>query len=281
MFQDWVICIFSYNRGAFLKNLLESIRQFYPEMSIAIFDDGSTEPEALEVLREESSKAYIHTNNADRKQMHGGLYANMNAAIQYACTSKFRYAYFVQDDMQFMWRDEELPMLVSKIFEQKDCIMCNFNFLARLFRRRLELRMPHLHDNIYTVQDRGIMDTGIYDVGKLRLLDFSLPYRSEKENGRYFYDQGYRMIWSARSHLAWLPWPTVYSHGKVQKRKLHKLEPLTKGAKEKIKRTKDYTFLEDYTSAKSLLLKPYWYTTSPGNLVLLKVYIKYYLGIPM
>jgi glycosyltransferase involved in cell wall biosynthesis len=260
---------------------LESIQEFYPEISLAIFDDGSTEPETLLVLRELEGRAYIHTNEPDRNERHGGLYANMNAAIKYACKSDYRYAYFVQDDMQFLWRDEELPARVSQIFERKDCIMCNFNFLGGLFRRKIELRVPHERDDIYMMKESGVMDTGIYDLDKLRAKNFSLPYVSEGDNSRYFYEQGYRMIWSAKSHLAWLPWPTVYSRGKVQKRKLHKLESLTKPAIEKIKTTRGYTFLEDYTSAKSVLVKPYWYSASPGTITLVKIYLKYYLGIPI
>lgn len=283
MFSDFVICVFSYQRADFLQNLLDSAERFYPEMDIAIFDDGSTDEEMKAVLERMKQKGvYVYVaekGKADNTL--GGFYTNMNVAVKYVCDQNYKYAYFVQDDMQFLWRDEELESRVSEIFKRPDCFMCNFNFLAKLHKKRIELRLPKADYQIYTLNGKGVMDPGVYDVAKIKAIGFHFPYNHENDNGAYWHEKGYNMVWCSVSNIGWLPWPTAYRHGKVRKRKMNVLKPLTKAAIRKLKANNGYTFLEDYTSAASFLLKPYWYSVSPGKIVLLKVYIKYYLGIPL
>ena len=105
MFSDFLFCVFSYNRGNFLQNLLDSVTEFYPEASVAIFDDGSDDTKVKEILKEWAGRSYIYvTDKTAPDCKHGGLYDMMNVAIEYAKDSKFSYAYFVQDDMQFLWQ---------------------------------------------------------------------------------------------------------------------------------------------------------------------------------
>jgi glycosyltransferase involved in cell wall biosynthesis len=281
MFSDWVICIFSYNRPAFLQNLLDSIDKFYPDMHIAIFDDGSDNAELKQMLERLQDRAYVYVAKKDAEHKYGGLYANLNVAIQYAINSNYKYAYFVQEDMQFLWRDEELEQRVEGAFGREDCIMCNLNFLAKLFKKKLELRLPSISNQMYTLADRAVMDTGVYCLDKLRKINFSLTGTNEHENGKQWHSKGYSLVWISACHLAWLPWPTAYRHSKVEKRKMHVLKPLDGKAIERLKSNNGYSFLEDYTETNTTLLKPYWYSVSPGTLVLIKVYIKYYLGIPL
>ena len=118
MFDGIVICIFSYNRPLPLKNLLHSIQKFYPEIPVAIFDDGSTDPTMISLLEGyvQQNMRVNYRNHEPGASKHGGLYAAMNRALQYALEQKFRYAYFVQDYMQFLWRDDVMMSRLDMAF---------------------------------------------------------------------------------------------------------------------------------------------------------------------
>src|SRR5690606_40640071 len=92
----WVVCIFSYNRAHLLRNLIDSAGQFYPEFDIAVFDDGSDEPEAIELLNELEQRGIKVMRGDDQSpgSKHGGLYGQMNKALQYALASWHDFAYF-------------------------------------------------------------------------------------------------------------------------------------------------------------------------------------------
>src|SRR5690606_3426070 len=134
MFSGWLICVFTYNRPQLLRNLLASLRQFYPDMDLAVFDDGSTDPEQQQILRElQAGGSHISiTEEGTGDSKHGGLYHNMNRALAYARAKGYRYAYFVQDDMQFLWRDGQLAQRVEDAFRRPECLMVNFNFLQKI-----------------------------------------------------------------------------------------------------------------------------------------------------
>lgn len=91
------IAIFSYNRGRFLKNCIDSIEKNLPNSLIKVYDDGSNDPETLEYLNSIASKVVTcHKNISDR---HGGYYANMQSSLVNA-SSNFLLA--LQDDMQIV-----------------------------------------------------------------------------------------------------------------------------------------------------------------------------------
>src|SRR3954462_11051276 len=94
-FKGWLICIFSYNRATMLENLLVSIQAFYPDMALAIFDDGSDEPAAVELLETlKKSGVYVYTHLAGSvSSKHGGLYELRDIALAYATSQSYKYAY--------------------------------------------------------------------------------------------------------------------------------------------------------------------------------------------
>ena len=280
MFTNWVICIFSYNRGGFLKNLLESITAYYPEMNIAVFDDGSDEEYTLKVLSEVSANGgyvYARSDN-DMSSKHGGLYPMMNQALDYVKKSTYQYAYFVQDDMQFLWRDNELEERVRKVFSRNECVMCNANFLQKITINEIADKLPKASiDNLYAFKNNGVADTGVIDIAKAKKVNLSFPENGEINNGGYWHDRGLQLYWLPQPHLAWVPWPKTYRHKLVEQRRVNTLHPIRGRALERLLVNKDYAYLEDYTKTVRWYPKPYWYAASLGKKNMLKVYLKYYL----
>lgn len=96
-----LIFVFSYNRGEHLRNCLSSIKKCAPNEKTVIFDDESTDPETIKVLNEYSKVHEIHiNNNKDEDQQHGGLYQNMQKALERAPDNET--ILFLQDDTQIV-----------------------------------------------------------------------------------------------------------------------------------------------------------------------------------
>lgn len=277
--KKWILCVFSYNRGVLLLNLVQSAKLFYPEFTIVIFDDNSNDPTTLSTLNDMAQSGVEVRiglpNEGDSK--HGGLYAQMNVALQYATEQHYHYAYFVQDDMQFLWRDEKLENKVTGIFLRQECVMCNSSFLQKILFDGLGERLPEVDPGLFSFMTNGVADTGIINLTKAKEIDLSFPEQSEGGNGKHWFNKGYRLYWLPVPHLAWVPWPTTFRNKQKQQRQVRVLKPLSYNAIEKLLTNHSYAFLEDYTSLDSFLPKPYWYSANPGALSLLKIYIKYYL----
>ncbi len=97
-----IFCIFSFNRGQFLKNCISSIESCAPGHPIAIFDDNSDDPETKQVLESYSAKYQVIRPDQGGKSRHhlGGLYGNMQLAFE-----TFRHAdlvCYLQDDTQIV-----------------------------------------------------------------------------------------------------------------------------------------------------------------------------------
>lgn len=92
------VCIFSFNRGTFLRNCVESIRHCIPDAGIVIFDDNSDDPETCEYLEQAAEFCRIVEPREVGTIKHGGLYHNMNAALDLFQNS--RLICFLQDDTQ-------------------------------------------------------------------------------------------------------------------------------------------------------------------------------------
>lgn len=92
------VCIFSFNRGRFLRNCVESIRSCIPGAEIVIFDDNSDDPDTCEYLAEAAEFCRIVEPREIGTIKHGGLYHNMNAALD--LLRDRRLICFLQDDTQ-------------------------------------------------------------------------------------------------------------------------------------------------------------------------------------
>lgn len=134
------VAIFAYNRPDYLRNCVESVRRNIPGARLRVYDDFSDDP---------AQKAYLASLGEDAvtrdfagTDRHGGLYANMNAALAGA---KGDLLLMLQDDMQVVRRldDQDLQRMqalfdadprrafAGPIFMKEDRL--------RRFRRELEI----------------------------------------------------------------------------------------------------------------------------------------------
>lgn len=93
-----LFCIFSFNRGQFLQNCVQSIERAAPHASIAVFDDSSYDDFTRGVLQEISQRHAVLQPRKTSTHKLGGLYGNMQSALEYAKDEQL--VCFIQDDMQ-------------------------------------------------------------------------------------------------------------------------------------------------------------------------------------
>ena len=93
--------VFSFNRGDFLQNCVESIQHCAPHADITIWDDNSDDSLTLKVLERLSASVEIKQPDHQAEafsQLHGGLYGNMQSAIETLSGNPLICT--IQDDMQ-------------------------------------------------------------------------------------------------------------------------------------------------------------------------------------
>lgn len=95
-----LFCVFSYNRGQYLDNCVDSIARCAPGAEVVIFDDRSNDPETVRILERLSARYQVVSSTHDPGHKHGGLYANMQAALESVAGD--RLICFTQDDSQMV-----------------------------------------------------------------------------------------------------------------------------------------------------------------------------------
>ena len=121
------IAIFSFNRGAYLKNLVDSLDRNMPGVPYTVYDDGSDAPETVAYLQSLGARVlYMKQTSDDR---HGGYYRNMQAALD---STDAEYLLMLQDDLQVVraFTDEDFSR-VETIFEQNPDVA----FVSPLFMK--------------------------------------------------------------------------------------------------------------------------------------------------
>lgn len=95
-----IFCVFSYNRGQFLRNCIDSIELCAPQSKIIVFDDDSDDPETIETLDQvRIDHQVVQPGHRSRHHL-GGLYGNMQTALEY-CQDEDLLCY-LQDDTQLV-----------------------------------------------------------------------------------------------------------------------------------------------------------------------------------
>lgn len=119
------IAIFSYNRGAYLKNCVDSVQRNMPGIGWTVYDDGSDEPETVAYLQSLGERV-LHMKSAGEDR-HGGYYNNMQAALE---ASTGDYLLMLQDDLQVVrpFAQEDLSR-IHRVFDQ----VSTTAFLSPLF----------------------------------------------------------------------------------------------------------------------------------------------------
>lgn len=124
--------VFSYNRGPFLRNCVESIERCAPDAGITVYDDESDDPETVQILRLLSARYNVVHGKHDAANPHGGLYSNMQAA--YDSLDNEHIVCFLQDDTQLVRpiTADDMAFIERYFSEHPEC-----GFLAPVFLRRI------------------------------------------------------------------------------------------------------------------------------------------------
>lgn len=100
MLQTLQFALFSFNRGNFLQHCVDSIERFAPGCSVHIIDDASDDPDTCRIIQSLSQRHRITIVGKTGETKHGGLYANMQRALD--CAEADQPLCFMQDDTQLV-----------------------------------------------------------------------------------------------------------------------------------------------------------------------------------
>ncbi|MDI9246697.1 glycosyltransferase [Marinobacter sp. CHS3-4] len=198
-------CVFSYNRGNFLKNCVDSIRLCVPSAEIIIFDDDSTDSDTQEYLSQIKSSVRVVGQEKAGEIKHGGLYHNMNCALR-MCSDRSLVC-FLQDDTQVVRpvSDEDFSVIDS-LFARDSSL----GFIHPCFIRGISLKKRPLtplngrDESVFfrkdTGQSAGIHYSDLVVFKPSRLLHAGWKFeQSEPEN-----DRQARRLFGMMAYM-WLP----------------------------------------------------------------------------
>lgn len=97
--DDLEIAVLSFNRGPWLANCLASARHHLPGVRITVYDDASTDPETCALLAALPEGVTLWQRDRAMAGRHGGLYANMQQALDRAAAP---FLLYLQDDTQIV-----------------------------------------------------------------------------------------------------------------------------------------------------------------------------------
>ena len=213
----WVT-IFSFNRGEFLQHCVASVERCMPFARILIVDDNSTDPQthvALARLRQHQTVIQPATDDDALQSKHGGLYANMQLALDWLAASDSEGSETImctlQDDMQVVRRvafDEVLAMQGSWQSSPQQAFL-HPAFLKGSERQRNALAL-HEDGHVYVNQRRNssvgawYSDIFIAPVARLQQRRWQFGAResvNEEQARRLFDPMGYLL----NPFIAWLP----------------------------------------------------------------------------
>ena len=125
MLNELEVAIFSYNRGKYLKNCIESIVENLPGVKVTVFDDYSDDKDTVEYLASLGDRVVLGRDGSDSR--HGNLYRNMQLALE---LSSKRFLLLLQDDIQVVRRVDEHDMqTIDTIFSDPDIAFLRPQFM--------------------------------------------------------------------------------------------------------------------------------------------------------
>lgn len=218
--MNYHIAIFSYNRGPYLRNCIESVQRHCPGVPFTVYDDGSNEPELVAYLQS-LGQAVRHMQAASHDR-HGGFYTNMQAALDEA---KADCLLLLQDDVQVV-RDvtqQDVESWQHYWSQHPDCAFFSPVFMKGGRRADfLKYYQPHTTDRVYHwVEDpvhpskdgpvpRYYMDVCLLNVQRLRQVGWRYQ-PSEFLNGQQagqFFEHGMPQL--ADPFVFYVPEEPVY-----------------------------------------------------------------------
>jgi len=209
--KRWLLCLFSYNRVELLRNAVLSIDQFFPFGDRIIVDDGSDQPGMAEFLAEVRAKPNwsVEVRSREAGRDYGGYYRNMRFALDHAVEKGYDYCFFFEDDEQFVWKKEDYPDYVDRLFTTcPDAIQLQPLFLRRIlnYASFIEYIRPA---GAYRT-NRGFSTSAIWNLAAVRKhpdYRFICKYGDDlPSNSAYWLNKGYRLYFQGDPTVAVMPW---------------------------------------------------------------------------
>ncbi len=224
--NKWHIFVFSFNRGRFLTNCLNSIKKCNLDIDVTVIDDNSDDPETHKILNTiEVDYGYeLIKANKDKtlEKRLGGLYGNMNRALSISKERKKDYIIFIQDDMQFVRKICPADLnIVEKVFEDyEDIQQVQSCFLKNLMVDRYQSLLSPLKESKCFVLDGNKSDHGAFSaVGIFYAPRFEknngLFVAGERNNHKSMLEKGIKLAQLEQPFMMWLPYSTTYYSKKL------------------------------------------------------------------
>lgn len=204
------IYVFSYNRGRYLRNALESIERHVPPCRVTVMDDASDDPEVFAALDAYAHMVGVVSSASDSSGYLGGLYRNMQQAV--ALTEDDPVVLFLQDDMQIV-RDIDASDIQhwNRYFERH---ASSFQFYGCFVKKKQAEGKAHRLDidrdvpAYFRSPDSGrrsyFSAVGVFHVGRMQSIGWKFE-PSEGENNRKVREMGWYMGMTPWPFMMWLP----------------------------------------------------------------------------
>ena len=220
-----MFAIFSYNRGQFLTNCVQSIIENCSEIhydNIVIFDDDSDELTTKNILEKLRTNFQVVVNeeknfNISRR----GLYHNMNKALQMAIERDFEYVFFLQEDLQIVRPvDSEFLQHCDSIFAyDENIVQIQPVFFKSTTPDTKYRQFITINEDCKFYAGNENNTLGIADIGliKLKLLKEQQWQFDHEEtlNMKKGQQLGWYYVKPANPIMMYLPWPTTYRFKKA------------------------------------------------------------------
>ena len=214
------IYVFSFNRPKFLKNCIHSIENLADSLPMVIIDDCSDDPDISRLLTDISGRYSVIANSRinQREYKTGGLAGCMNIAMEHARENNFRFAIFIQDDMQFVRRLEKSDITrIEDFFSHvPNSMQVSTNFIRELsasnfLSKNYINRDAHAYIR-HPVKERGkssFSDTGVFHVQRFHEFfeSFGVGEGNNSEKARRL---GLTCGRAFHPFMCWLPYPESY-----------------------------------------------------------------------
>ena len=214
------VCLFSYNRGHFLQNAIDSVAQCLPYAELYIIDDASDDPFTKAVLEANKENATVFVPSSMPTDYNtGGLYPNMNFIFSKMEQLGHRFVLCLQDDQQIVRSVliSELEKILMFFKLPEASFVLQTCFIKTHFGIRNDNLQP-MNGFLYRPDAQlavtpgrmgSFAATGIFDI-KLMRETVGCLCGSERENEQRVRSLGLRLGFVHNPFMHWLPFPVSY-----------------------------------------------------------------------
>lgn len=214
------VFVFSYNRGVFLKNCVESIRRHAKGMDVTIIDDGSDDEKTKNVLDDLAREFRVITRVPDINNFReGGFYKNLEDVIRIYASKD--YALFIEDDMQLVRDLRRTDMSsIKKIFNRHpEICQINATFGKYVYSgaEKQELDQSHpkyflTSDSMHKLGPKNFCTNGVFHITRMREVGFKTA-TNKNTTSRLLLGLGVtKYAYYSVPFMHWLPWPSTQKY---------------------------------------------------------------------